>query len=83
MYETIKSNILKNFLLRNYLWTCIVRKEALFEDMVNRSPFPFNYDYDKDILVINLGDDVNVSFNFKWNIKHNGASTQYYLVKIN
>ena len=83
MYETIKSNILKNFLLRNYLWTCIVRKEALFEDMVDRSPFPFNYDYDKDILVINLGDDVNVSFNFKWNVKHNGASTQYYLVKIN
>lgn len=83
MYETIKSNILKNFLLRNYLWTCIVRKEALFEDMIDRSPFPFNYDYDKDILVINLGDDVNVSFNFKWNIKHNGESTQYYLVKIN
>ena len=83
MYETIKSNILKNFLLRNYLWTCIVRKEALFEDMVDRSPFPFNYDYNKDILVINLGDDVNVSFNFKWNVKHNGASTQYYLVKIN
>ena len=83
MYETIKSNILKNFLLRNYLWTCIIRKEALFEDMADRSPFPFNYDYNKDILVINLGDDVNVSFNFKWNVKQNGASTQYYLVKIN
>ena len=83
MYDTIKNNILKNFLLRNYLWTCIVRKEALFEDMVDRSPFPFNYDYNKDILVINLGDGVNVSFNFKWNVKHNGASTQYYLVKIN
>ena len=82
MYETVKNNILKNFLIRNYLWTCIVRKEALFEDMLDRSIFPFNYNYDKDILVINLGDDVNVSFNFKWNVKQNGASTQYHLVKI-
>ena len=82
MYETVKNNILKNFLIRNYLWTCIVRKEALFEDMLDRSPFPFNYDYDKDILMINLGNDINVSFNFKWNTKQNGASVQYHLVKI-
>jgi hypothetical protein len=82
MYDTIKNNILKNFLNRNYLWTCIVRKEALFEDMTDRSPFPFNYDYDKDVLMVNLGNDINVSFNFKWDTHQNGASTQYHLVKI-
>jgi len=82
MYDTIKNNILKNFLNRNYLWTCIVRKEALFEDMIDRSPFPFNYDYNKDVLMVNLGNDINVSFNFKWDTHQNGASTQYHLVKI-
>ena len=83
MYETVKNSILKNFLIRNYLWTCIVRKEALFEDMLDRSPFPFNYDYDSDILMVNLENNISFSFNFKWNIKQNGVSKQYHLVKIN
>ena len=83
MYEAVKNSILNNFLIRNYLWTCIVRKEALFEDMLNRSPFPFNYDYDNDVLTFNIADDTSISFNFKWNIKHNGVSTQYHLIKIN
>jgi len=83
MYETVKINILKKFLIRNYLWTCIVRKEALFEDMLERSPFPFNYDYDSDVLMVNLGNDISILFNFKWDIKHNGTSTQYHLININ
>lgn len=83
MYETVKISILKNFLIRNYLWTCIVRKEALFEDMLERSPFPFNYDYDSDVLMVNLGNDISILFNFKWDIKHNGTSTQYHLININ
>ena len=82
MYETIKNNILKNFLIRNYLWTCILRKEALFEDMLERSPFPFNYDYDNDVLMVNIWNDISILFNFKWDIKHNDTSTQYHLVKI-
>ena len=83
MYETIKNNILENFLIRNYLWTSIIRKEALFEDMNNRIPFPFNYDYDKDILVVNLGDDISVSYKFTWENSSYGQSTRYHLIKIN
>lgn len=82
MYETVKNNILKNFLIRNYLWTCIIRKEALFEDMLDRSPFPFNYDYSKDVLMINLGDNISCSFNFTWENSPIGENKRYRLIKI-
>ena len=82
MYETVKNSILKNFLIRNYLWTCIVRKEALFEDMLDRSPFPFNYDYDNDVLMVNLSNDISISFNFTWEDTPLGESKRYHLVKI-
>jgi len=82
MYETVKNNILKNFLIRNYLWTYIVRKEALFEDMLERSPFPFNYDYDNDVLMVNFGNDISISFNFTWEESPLGSSKRYHLVKI-
>ena len=82
MYETVKNNILKNFLIPNYLWTCIVRKEALLDDMLNRSPFPFNYDYDKDVLNVNLGNDISISFNFTWEDSSIGLCMRHRLVKI-
>lgn len=82
MYEVTRNNIIKNFLNRNYLWTCVVRKEAVFEDMVERSPFPFNYDYDKDILMVNLGDNINISFTFVWDTGDVGQGPRYHLIKI-
>jgi len=83
MYETVKNSILKNFLIRNYLWTYIVNKEALFEDMLERSPFPFNYDYDNDVLMVNIGNDINISFNFIWEESPLGVNKRYHLIKIN
>ena len=83
MYETVKNSILKNFLIRNYLWTYIVNKEALFEDMLKRSPFPFNYDYDNDVLMVNIGNDINISFNFIWEESPLGVNKRYHLIKIN
>lgn len=83
MYETVKNSILKNFLIRNYLWTYIVNKEALFEDMLERSPFPFNYNYDNDVLMVNIGNDINISFNFIWEESPLGVNKRYHLIKIN
>lgn len=70
-FDVIKANIVNNFLIRNYLWTCVTQKNAVFNDMNERSPFPFNYDYDNDILIINLGNNVDVSINFTWELKDN------------
>ena len=82
MYDTVRNNILNNFLIPNYLWTCIVRKESLFEDMTGRSTFPFVYDYDKDVLNVNLGNDISISFKFTWEDSPLGVSMRHRLVKI-
>ena len=82
MYETIKANILSNFLNRNYLYTCVFNKESLFANMMEHTVFPFEYDYDNDVLNVNLGDGISVSFNFIWNIGEDGIGRRYRLVKI-
>ena len=80
-YGAVKENIIKNFLNRNYLWTCVTRKEAVFEDMSQRSPFPFEYNYDNDVLMVRLGNGINISFNFTW--EYNNSNRQFHLIKVN
>ena len=70
MYETVRNNIINNFLNRNYRWTCVSNKKAVFNDMIDRSPFPFTYDYDKDILMVTLGDNINIAVHFIWEYKN-------------
>lgn len=81
-YDAIRENIINNFLVRNYLWTCVSRKEALFNDMKDRSPFPFTYDYEKDVLLVCLGNNINISFNFIWEIGEEGKGHKHHLIKI-
>jgi hypothetical protein len=70
MYETVRNNIINNFLNRNYRWTCVTNKKTILNDMIDRSPFPFTYDYDKDILMITLGDNINIAVHFIWEYKN-------------
>ena len=70
MYETVRNNIINNFLNRNYRWTCVTNKKTILNDMIDRSPFPFTYDYDKDILMITLGDNINIDVHFIWEYKN-------------
>lgn len=70
MYEAVRNNIINNFLNRNYRWTCVSNKETVFNDMRDRSPFPFTYDYDKDILMVTLGDNINIAVHFIWEYKN-------------
>lgn len=65
-YNNVKSNIINNFLIRNYLWTCVSCKKTIFDDMLNRCPFPFEYNYEDDLLKLNLGDNININVNFTW-----------------
>ena len=78
-YDVVRDNFIKNFLNRNYLWTCVARKEAIFEDMLDRSPFPFDYDYDNDVMMLHLGNNINISFHFTWN---NSENNTLHLIKI-
>ena len=78
-YDVVRDNFIKNFLNRNYLWTCVARKEAIFEDMLDRSPFPFDYDYDNDVMMLHLGNNINISFHFAWN---NSENNTFHLIKI-
>ena len=81
MYETIRNNIINNFLNRNYRWTCVSNKKAVFNDMIDRSPFPFTYDYDKDILMVTLGDNINISVHFIW--EYENDHRLYHLINFN
>ncbi len=81
MYEAVRNNIINNFLNRNYRWTCVNNKKSVFNDMIDRSPFPFTYDYDKDILMITLGDNINITVHFVWEYKND--IKQYRLINFN
>ena len=78
-FDVVRTNIINNFLNRNYLWTCVTHKKAVFDDMVDRSPFPFEYNYDNYVLMVNLGNNINIAVNFTWEHRNNNL---YRLIKI-
>jgi len=66
MYEEVKSNIINNFLNKSYLNTFSITKEYIIDRILSDCIFPTTYDYDKDILTMNLGNDIVIDFNIKW-----------------
>ena len=68
MYEEIKKNIIDRFLNKYYLWTCCTTKESIITDMEKRLPFDVKYLYfgKDDVLEINLGDNIKVIVELKW-----------------
>ena len=66
MYEEIKNNIIERFLNTHYLWTCCTHKETIVVDMSKRIPFNVRYLSNYEELEMNLGDNVKIVMNLKW-----------------
>ena len=79
IYDEIKNNMIKNFLNKNYLYVCVSNKHIVFDDMMDRSPFPFTYDNDCNTMNVALGNRVKITFNFEWESKDDNL---YHLIKI-
>ena len=60
MYNEIKKNLIDNFLLNTYRYHCVKNKQALFDYISERMPFPFTVKHtDKDsIMTLNMGNKV-------------------------
>ena len=67
MYEEIKKNLIINFLNPFYLWACCVNKNSILENIKERCPFKTDIiGDDGNIIHMNLGDNIILSFNLKW-----------------
>ena len=70
MYDEIKKNIIEHFMNPNYLWGCFTTKDFIVKDAEKRIPFNIRYpnfsDYEK--IEMNLGDNVSIVFNLKWEV---------------
>lgn len=69
-YNEIKQNFIKNFFDKNFRYSVVSVKKALIDKMEYAFPFKFVV-YDDDVSRINLdlGDNVVLTFNLKWEIK--------------
>lgn len=87
MYNEIKQNIIDNFFNKGYLYTYACSKQAIIDKIFENTIFPINY-YNNDVINMNLGDKVNISFKLNWEVitsvnKLNNKETKYYkLIKI-
>lgn len=79
MYDEIKKNIITNFINRNYRYASVMLKNSVINDIRQRFPFPFTYDYETDIMHIKMGNEVNIDLQFTWNYT---PHKRYHLVKI-
>jgi len=66
MYNEIKQNIINNILNERYLYTFGCRKESMVDNIIKNSIFTSKYDYDNDILTMDLGDNVIIDFKIDW-----------------
>ena len=85
-YNEIRNNLIENFFNRNYRYTCVTCKNSVISDMKNR--LPFNINCNNDVLYINLGNNVDLTFNLTWEKKEKedkvkkAPSIYYRLIKI-
>lgn len=85
MYNEIKQNILNNFLNKGYLYACGCKKEPIINKIIENKIFDTTYNYDTDIMTMNLGDNVKIDFKFEWgqsSYLNNSNIIHYKLVKI-
>ena len=69
MYNEIKQNIIKNFFNKGYLYACGCKREAIIDNIIDKSIFAINYNYKNDILTMNLGNNISIDFSFNWEYK--------------
>ena len=81
MYNEIKQNIIKNFLNKGYLYTCGCKKEPIINKIIENGVFPTVYNYQNDMMTMNLGNGIIIDFKFEWlmsNFEKN--KSQYYKI---
>ena len=66
MYTEIKNNIIKNFFNKEFRYAYGCRKEAIIEKIQENSIFNVKYNYSTDILTMNLGDNIVITFECEW-----------------
>jgi len=66
MYNEIKQNIINNVLNKRYLYAFGCKKESMIDNIIENNIFASKYDYNNDILTMNLGDNVIIDFKFEW-----------------
>lgn len=85
-YNEIRQNLIEKFFNRNYRYTCVTCKNSVINDMKNR--LPFNINCNNDVLYINLGNNIDLTFNLTWEKKEKEDKVQkmpsiyYRLIKI-
>ena len=84
MYEEIKKNIIEHFFNTHYLWACCVNKKFIFDNMQNNCPFNIIVNENGNTIIMNLGNNINISFNLKWEERHidNSKYINYRLISI-
>lgn len=85
-YNEIRQNLIEKFFNKNYRYSCVTCKSTVINDMQNR--LPFNINYNNDVLNINLGNNIDLTFNLIWETKEQEdkvkkiPSIYYRLIKI-
>lgn len=65
-YEHIKQNFIERFFNKNFKYSWAYSKNAILSKLEEFCPFPFTYNESNDVLRIDLGDDVILTFQFEW-----------------
>lgn len=65
-YSHIKQNFIERFFNKNFRYAWGYSKNAIIDKFETFCPFPYSYDTKTDILTIDLGDNVVLTFNFVW-----------------
>ena len=82
-YDQIKKNFIEKFLNTNFRYSTVTIKKAIIDKI--KYIFPFDFEYNDDITKVwlNLGNDINIEFNFEWEQrKHTNGRTTYCLIRI-
>lgn len=82
-YDQIKKNFIEKFLNTNFRYSTVTIKKAIIDKMEYIFPFEFDYNNDLTKVWLNLGDGINIEFNFEWEQrKHTNGRTTYCLIRI-
>jgi len=82
MYNEIKQNFIEKFFNKNFRYCVVSKKEALLDKIILLLPFDFYFN-GNDLLTLNLGNDVNITFKLEWNAtEHKNGHKVYCLNKV-
>lgn len=69
--NTIKQNIIENFLTPYYKYSTVHLINTVIADIQKRSWFPCSYDMSTSILTMNINDNIKIDIKFYWELSNN------------